>query len=113
RYKIYNVILSINIFIFLVCSFFLPSYTKNYTLKPIINILKNNNNIYSYRFLDARNISFEINKKYIEDISSSEAIKVNKNTLVLVRNKYLNDILEQNFQIIFQNRRYTLLKKND
>lgn len=112
KYKIYNIILFINIFIFLICSFSLPFYTKNYTLKPVINILKNNNNVYSYRFLDAKNISFEINKKSIEGISSDEAININKNTLILVRNKYLNDILEQNFQIIFQNRKYTLLKKN-
>lgn len=111
KYRIYKTILFINIFIFLICNFYLPSYTNNYTLKPIINILKNNDNIYSYRFLDAKNISFEINKAYIEDISFNKVINVDKNTLVLVRNKYLNDILGENFQVIFQNKKYTLLKK--
>ncbi|MGL4509377.1 hypothetical protein [Cetobacterium sp.] len=114
KYKIFKKILYINIFSFIICIVALPYYTNNYTLKLVTTILRNSNgNIYSYRFPDAKNISLEINRKNLKDLPLDKINSTEANSLILVRNKYIDDIYNRDTKIIYQNKKYTILEKRN
>ena len=103
-------ILYINVGIGVLCAVALPYYNKNYTMMDAIKILKENTqNVYSYRFNDAKNILTEINKKSLDDLPLDELYKINEGELLLARKKYYKDIPLQNFKEIYSNNEYIIL----
>lgn len=69
--------------------------------------------IYSYRFPDAKNISLEINRKNLKDLPLDKINSTEANSLILVRNKYIDDIYNRDTKIIYQNKKYTILEKRN
>ncbi|MCQ8212977.1 hypothetical protein NON08_10635 [Cetobacterium somerae] len=60
--------------------------TKNYTLKDSIDILKENSEkVYNYRFEDIKNISNEINKNNIQNLSLDKLDIMKEGELLIVR----------------------------
>jgi 4-amino-4-deoxy-L-arabinose transferase-like glycosyltransferase len=107
--KIYKILLYINCGVFLICAAALPYYNKNYTLKDSIDILKENSEtVYSYRFGDAQNISKEINKENIEELSLEDLNKVKEGELIITRDKYKKNIPSENFKEIYSNKEYAI-----
>lgn len=110
--KIYKVLLYINCGIIFICAGLLPYYNKNFTMKDSIEILKRNSKkVYSYRFEDAKNITNEINKDTIENISSEDLNKVNEGELILLKKKYKKDIFNESLEEVYSNKEYMILIK--
>ena len=81
-------------------------------MKDSIEILKENTEkVYSYRFEDAKNISNEINKDTVEELSLDDVDKLSEGQLLLVKKKYQKDILNKNLEELYSNKEYTILIK--
>lgn len=110
--RIYKVLLYINCIILIICAGLLPYYNRNFTMKDSIEILKENTEkVYSYRFEDAKNISNEINKDTVEELSLDDVDKLSEGQLLLVKKKYQKDILNKNLEELYSNKEYTILIK--
>lgn len=110
--KIYKVLLYINCITLIFCVGLLPYYNKNYTLKDSMGILKESSEkVYSYRFEDAKNISNEINKDVIANISLEDLNKMREGELLLVKKKYKNDISDKGLEELYSNKEYIILIK--
>lgn len=92
--------------------FLLTKYNDEFTLKNIVQLIQNTNNeIITYKFSDFLNISYEVNKN-IEDLENKDIIsKIPKNrkTFIVSREKYKDEIEENNkFKLLYNNRAYYL-----
>lgn len=96
---------SIFIFIFILI-FNLNFYNNNYSLKAFINFI-NNHKISSYKFSNAKNLSFLVKNEIINYNFINEIDKDCQYILIENKNlKYFN----KNFSIILKNKKYSLLK---
>ena len=113
KYSIYKNILRLNCIIFSICFVVLPYYTKNYTLRDSVKFLSNRNQkiIYTYRFDDAKNISNEIGFKDIYDINLKDINNLEKESLILTRRKYKNNLDDKNIKCIYSNKKYFIFEK--
>lgn len=112
KLKFYKGILGTNIFVFLLCAITLPYYNSNYTLKPIVDVLKNESGaIYSSRLVDSKNIAYEIKRDTIENILPSQIKKLNDGDIILVRKKHMSNFKKAPVEVYFKTKNYILLKK--
>lgn len=110
--KIYKTLLYINCVIFSICFIALPYYNKNYTLKDSIDILKENSEkVYNYRFEDIKNISNEINKNNIQNLSLDKLDIMKEGELLIVRKKYEKIIPKEKLESIYSNKEYNIFIK--
>lgn len=110
RDKVLYFIVLFNLTILGVASVFIGYYNDNYTLKGIIDILKNkDNSVYRYRFSDAKNIGYEIDKT-ISDIDLNGISSLPKKSYIVTKKEHIKDI-PQCFKPIYENNAYILFYK--
>ena len=111
--KIYKIIIGINLSIIAVLAISLPYYNENYSIETVVAYLQDSTDrVYSYKFIDAKNISHEIGRENIEDISENELNMLLDGDIVITRNKYTNNIKKEKFEEIYSNKVYTIFIKN-
>lgn len=85
-------------------------YTDNYTLKPFIKNIESSNNLYSFRFNDAKNLYYMIGKKRIRELGDDDLGEIKKGDLIILKVKNMERLEGLNYIVIEKNKSYLLLK---
>lgn len=110
--KILKKILYINLSVIFILLLALPYYNKNYTLKPVVDFLvESNDRVFSYRFVDAKNITYEIKRDFIEEIPLDRVEKLSEGDLIVVKNKYRAELERLKVEEVYTNKEYSILIK--
>lgn len=111
--KILKWIIGINMIVLSIIIFLLPYYNNNYTLKPVINFLKDKKeNIVTYKFTDGKNISCYLKRKELKDIPLEQIKKLPNNTYIISRKKYGPDVEKIGYTSINLGNYVILLKRD-
>ena len=105
RLKIIIISLSIYISIFILGMNF---YNNLYSIKPFIPLIQKENTI-AFSFEDGKNLQYFTNYP-IKNYSDISEIKNNSN-LIITKRKYTSQLKEIGYQVIFENKVYSILKK--
>ncbi|MDH6457361.1 4-amino-4-deoxy-L-arabinose transferase-like glycosyltransferase [Fusobacterium sp. PH5-7] len=112
REKCIKYLIGTTLVLYLTFPFLLTKYNDEFTLKNIVQLIQNTNNeIITYKFSDFLNISYEVNKN-IEDIENKDVISnipKDRKTFIVSREKYKDEVEENNkFKLLYNNRAYYL-----
>ena len=106
KFKIINLTLGIFIFILLFC---LKFYNNYYTIKPFLPLITREKTI-AYSFSDGENLEY-FTQYPIVNFSSTTDVKNSDSKLIITKRKYGNKLKELGYQLIFENKGYSIFKK--
>lgn len=106
KFKIINLTLGIFIFILLFC---LKFYNNYYTIKPFLPLIIREKTI-AYSFSDGENLEY-FTQYPIVNFTSATDVKNSDSKLIITKRKYSNKLKELGYQLIFENKGYSIFKK--